>query len=97
MFQCLQERESSPAHQNFVHRYIELGNVGHCPNHESPTAVGHIAGRWVKAEDRSENTLSLLEEENNVFDEEWGAITAEEKDGKNISLSIMEKLITTFV
>jgi hypothetical protein len=92
MFQCLQERESSPSHQNFVHRYVELENVGHCPNHEAPTAVGHIASRWVRAEDRDANSLCLLDEEKDVFDEDWGEV-----DGKNVSLSFMENLITTFV
>jgi len=28
-------------------RYIELGNVGHCPNHEAPTAVARVLLPWI--------------------------------------------------
>ncbi len=97
MFQCLEEREESSSLQKYVHRYVELENVGHCPNHEAPTAVGHIASRWVRANNRSKVELNLLDEGCHDFDEEWGKIKANEVDGTNISLSVFEKLITTFV
>ena len=80
-----------------VHRYIELDNVGHCPNHEAPNTVGHIAGKWVKSQDRRKGHLVLLEKEELVIEESWGAVTAKEIDEREVSLTIMERLITTFV
>jgi len=100
MFQSLQEREGrdhSSSKPVPVHRYVELANVGHCPNHESPTAVGHITSRWVRAKDRSKQALALLDEEEQVIAEHWGAVTAKEVDASDISLSPMERLITSFV
>ena len=48
-----------------VQRYIELENVGHCPNHEAPNIVGHIATRWTRSKRnyRHPESLILLEEE----------------------------------
>ena len=80
-----------------VHRYIELDNVGHCPNHEAPITVGLIAGKWVNSLDRRNGQLVLLEEEELVVEESWGAVTAKEIDERDVSLSTMERLITTFV
>ena len=97
MFLSLKERESSESHKEYVHRYVELDNVGHCPNHEAPTATGHITSRWVKAQDRSKNTLTLLDGGQNMIQEDWGVTTAKEIPEKEISLTVIERLITSFV
>lgn len=102
MFQSLGERKKNHGINNVndavpVHRYIELDNVGHCPNHESPVAVGLIAGKWVNSLDRRKEHLVLLEKEELVIEETWGAVTAKEIDEGGVSLSMMERLITTFV
>jgi len=90
MFQCLQQRASSTG--AVAGRYLELENVGHCPNHEAPTAVSKICRRWLQNHDRA--SVPLLKDDDD-FSEEWGSIQAREV--KDVSLSIMEKLITTFV
>jgi pimeloyl-ACP methyl ester carboxylesterase len=97
MFQSLLMRRENSA----VHRYVELDNVGHCPNHESPTIVGHIANRWVTSRDRRKECLSLWDDQtmNDKFmvDEQWGTIIAREVDEEDASLTLMEKIITGFV
>lgn len=81
--------------KNTVHRYIELANCAHCPNHEAPSAVGDISKKWITTRDRSRDSLHLLDKE--YFEEPWGKIKANEIDEENAKLSIMEKVITTFV
>jgi len=62
MYQSLTQRQPP----QFVQRYVELENVGHCPNHEAPTAVGRIASRWMGSNsrgghvDRRTRSLSLF-------------------------------------
>lgn len=92
MFQSLQSRN-----RDSVHRYIELENVGHCPNHEAPGAVGQITSRWVNSQDRRKDHLQLLDGDRLVIEEPWGTVTANEIDESDVYLTIMERLITTFV
>jgi hypothetical protein len=42
------------------HRYVEITNAGHCPNHEAPQAVGYIVKSWVNALNRSKDCLSFV-------------------------------------
>ena len=44
MLQALEKR-----HPEKVHRYVELSNVGHCPNHEAPQAVARLLSAWADA------------------------------------------------
>ncbi|KAL3808727.1 hypothetical protein ACHAXA_010893 [Cyclostephanos tholiformis] len=37
-------------------RYVSLENVGHCPNHEAPTAVARVLSRWIGATSSSTKT-----------------------------------------
>mmetsp|Transcript_4650 Transcript_4650/g.8914 ORF Transcript_4650/g.8914 Transcript_4650/m.8914 type:complete len:470 (-) Transcript_4650:29-1438(-) len=96
MFQSLSSRGSSA-----VHRYVELDNVGHCPNHESPTAVGCIANRWMASKDRSQQQLSLWNDQNTrdkwIVDEPWGTVVAKEVNVQDASLTRMEKIIASLV
>jgi hypothetical protein len=78
---------------NVTQRYIELDNVGHCPNHEAPTAVAEILRRWINAPSRSFSPL--LDDEQMVFPEPWGDITAREVKETEAQLTIWEKLLTT--
>jgi len=97
MYQSLQQRN-----QNNIHRYIELDNVGHCPNHEAPQAVGFIASRWTSSGEktRDKEHLSLLNG-NDIdaitFHEPWGDVIAREINENEINLSLMEKIITSLV
>lgn len=96
MFQNLSSRGNSA-----VHRYVELENVGHCPNHESPTAVGYIVNRWMASKDRSQYELSLLDEQKArdqwIVEEPWGTVIAREVNERDASLTRVEQLITSFV
>lgn len=53
-----------------VQRYVELSRVGHCPNHEAPTAVAHVLTRWIHASSRRDPDLI----ENDVVRETWGEV-----------------------
>ena len=52
-----------------VHRYVEITNAGHCPNHEAPKAVGHLVKAWVDAKhgNRSKQQLALI---NNIIEQQ---------------------------
>lgn len=91
MLQALDQREP---HQ--VHRYIEIENAGHCPNHEAPQAVAHVVRSWVGAKDRTKEHLTLTEDKI-VFHEEWGETSAEELGANDIHLGMMDRLATSFI
>lgn len=90
MLQSLSRRQNAA-----VHRYVELDNVGHCPNHESPTAVGHIANRWLMSTDRSKQKLLLWDEQQSmepwVSEEPWGRVTAREVTEQSASLNLVDR------
>jgi hypothetical protein len=95
MLHALDERE--PHH---VHRYIEIENAGHCPNHEAPQAVAHLVRAWVGAEDRGRDHLTLVDKANNnkmIFREDWGETSVAERVADDISLGIMDRLATSFI
>lgn len=123
MYQSLQKRHDANDNDNdnsissntnaettsVVERYVELDNVGHCPNHEAPEAVGLIASRWMSTNQRHRRNLSLLNKiadadgetkahtDEVTIEEPWGDIVAREvKDGE-ISLSLMDRIITSMV
>lgn len=82
MYQSLTRR--SRRRNQCVQRYVELENVGHCPNHEAPTAVGRIASRWMGSSsgvsggdrnghvDRHARSLSLFHGESKEMDTHSG-------------------------
>ncbi len=89
MYQSLQERHenSNDSHDNKhapVHRYVELDNCGHCPNHEAATLVGMIASRWTSTNQRHKDSLCLLsnldKESSDVLfvKEPWGIVSGRE-------------------
>jgi pimeloyl-ACP methyl ester carboxylesterase len=45
-----------------AYRYVELSNVGHCPNHEAPNAVASIFHRWIefRSQGSTQSNVSLL-------------------------------------
>jgi len=92
MLQALEQREP-----NRVHRYIEVENCGHCPNHEAPQAVAKVVNAWVSAVDRSENVLRLVDTNGEVFSEPWGETAAREIKESEIDLTWLDKLAVTFV
>ena len=80
MLGALDKREPSK-----VHRYLEVENCGHCPNHEAPSAVAQAVNSWVEAADGSKSSLSLVPSGKQTFVEPWGetAMQEREKDLKN--------------
>lgn len=80
-----------------VQRYIEVENCGHCPNHEAPQAVANAVVAWVDQPHRSREALKLVNSERDVFHEPWGETAIVETEEHEISLSMMDRLATTFV
>lgn len=92
MLQALSERNNQ-----YVSRYVELENVGHCPNHEAPQAVAKVVSAWVNASDRRKDSLTLVDESSKVTAEEWAEIVMHEKEASEIPLSLLDRIATTFV
>jgi len=82
MYQSLAKRKQKHQH---VQRYIELENVGHCPNHEAPQIVGHIATRWTssKRNQRHKDCLVLLDPSDSDLDTDLDTDIAIDDEGKN--------------
>jgi len=87
-----------------VHRYVEITNAGHCPNHEAPQAVGHLVKSWVEAKDRSKKQLSLTgtatsktEQQHKKFREEWGEHSVSEYNREEIKLGWVDRFVTSFM
>jgi pimeloyl-ACP methyl ester carboxylesterase len=92
MLQALQQREPDR-----VHRYIEVENCGHCPNHEAPQAVAKVVNAWVGANDRTVDCLPLVNAAEETFSEAWGDTIAREYEENDILLSWADRLATTFL
>jgi molybdopterin-guanine dinucleotide biosynthesis protein A len=92
MLQALERREP-----NRVHRYVEVENCGHCPNHEAPQAVAKAVNEWVKADDRAIDQLQLVDADGEKFMELWGETILRERREKDIKLSWVDRLAVTFV
>jgi len=91
MIQSLNERKTT----SHCCRYLQLSNVGHCPNHEAPKAVGKAVSAWVGAADRSK--ASLVEGSKEVFQEDWGDVAMQELGAHEIHAGLIDMLAATFV
>ena len=91
MIQSLSDRETT----THCCRYLQLSNVGHCPNHEAPKAVGKAVSAWVRAADRRK--ASLVEGSKEVFHEDWGDIAMQELGAHEIQVGLIDMLAATFV
>mmetsp|Transcript_18731 Transcript_18731/g.26386 ORF Transcript_18731/g.26386 Transcript_18731/m.26386 type:complete len:431 (+) Transcript_18731:106-1398(+) len=97
MLGSLRKRGIGLTSEKHVHRYIELENVGHCPNHEAPKAVGMIVNRWTQTLDRNKNSLPLLDGSKYRVKEKWGEVIIKEIDEDDAQMNLYEKVITTMV
>jgi pimeloyl-ACP methyl ester carboxylesterase len=70
-------------------RYVEIDQVGHCPNHESPKSTAFLLDAWWK--DRQLPTGAVC------MQETWGATTLQERRMEEIPLSLVDRLAVTFV
>ena len=78
-------------------RYLELENVGHCPNHEAPQAVGHAIRSWVSSVSHKLNDLSLVNGDSQVFSEPWADIAIRELKQHEIPMNIIDHIATALV
>lgn len=92
MMNALDQREPSK-----IHRYIEISNTGHCPNHEAPTAVSYLLRSWTGTEDRRSTSLTLVDESPKIFQEDWGHHSVNECGADEIQVGFIDRLATTFV
>jgi len=85
---------SSPA-VAATQRYVSLLNSGHCPNHESPTAVARVLLPWINSQDRS--NVQLVSDSNAIIKEPWSTdisaheVTIEESN----NMGIMDRIVST--
>lgn len=79
-----------------VCRYIQLSNVGHCPNHEAPRAVAKAVSAWIDDEKRDAENLTLIKGTEEIR-EEWAIVYAKEMQEEDIELSLIDFLAVTFV
>jgi len=93
MMAALAERK----HPGRVQRYIELDNVGHCPNHEAPQAVAKAVTKWIANKDKSKENLSLVEGDTELLHEPWGDITMREMDANTMQISLLDKIVARLV
>lgn len=92
MLQALNGRKNGT-----VQRYIEIGNCGHCPNHEAPQAVGSVLNKWVNAVNHAEVSLVQGSEKKEIIDEAWGPTPISERQEEDIELSLLDLVAVTFV
>lgn len=79
-----------------VCRYIQLSNVGHCPNHEAPRSVAKAVSAWIDADKRDAESLTLMEGTEEIR-EDWAIVYAKEMQEEDIELSLIDFLAVTFV
>lgn len=77
-----------------VHRYLELENVGHCPNHEAPQAVGQALRSWVTERKRSLEALPLVNGTHQVIREPWADVIIRELHHDEIEESLIDRIAT---
>lgn len=93
MYDILSQRNFS---SKPVQRYIELENVGHCPNHEAPQAVAAAVKRWLDME-RKQYNVPLVDSSGETFHEQWGQITSRELNAEDAKMTIMDRIMSEFV
>ena len=81
-----------------VHRYVELEDTGHCPNHEAPQATAAAVNRWLAACTPGERSVvELVHGGRERFAEPWGEIVMREVSKNEISLNFLDRLVTKLI
>ena len=92
-----------------VQRYVSLENVGHCPNHEAPTAVARVVLPWIRAgasssssQDQQQqnryNVPLVVHDGSDVTREPWGAVRAYEVSlDESSDLGVMDRVVSSIV
>jgi len=107
MYQTLASSSRRNKQQQQQQRYIELQNIGHCPNHEAPVAVSRTLHRWISSSSSSgdgttTDVVKLVdnEEDCDVIQEvSWGgqSILKEVKEQDIGDASLLDKIMTSMV
>ena len=107
MLLALEKREGIRHHKNSskksnrppFHRYVEISNAGHCPNHEAPRAVSHLVNKWVDCteRDRSKMNLNLATDKALLFVEDWGETIVHERRRDDIEVGWIDKIVTSIM
>ena len=87
MLQALDTRQPDA-----IHRYVELSNVGHCPNHEAPKATAMVLNDWWSLEEKERSLGGAFS-----IREAWGETTVQERAHTEIPLTLVDRLAVTFV
>jgi len=102
----LRDLSERPPNAAVHHRYVELSNVGHCPNHEAPMAVARVLSRWLgphlssSSANRSSDALQLVlraDGDGEIVEETWGETVVSERSEDEIQLSFVDRLATAIV
>jgi pimeloyl-ACP methyl ester carboxylesterase len=94
-----------------IYKYIELSNVGHCPNHEAPIATSSILMKWfhqIMSNDNPKQKLTTAsntllqqdqqEQSNRVMvNESWGTTIVQERSINDISMSWMDQIVIAMI
>jgi len=94
MYKCLSQRDSADGN---IHRYVELDNVGHCPNHEAPAAVGRVVRRWLDAGKAGRGSTYLVDGNHEQVSELWGNVIIREADADDSELNLVDKIIASLL
>ena len=90
---------SSP-HHNMYH-YVELSNVGHCPNHEAPIATAMVLTKWLQQQQQQQSQWTNQENINQclfdgkqpvVVEETWGTTIVQERNANEIPLDWLDQI-----
>ena len=78
-------------------RFVSLGNVGHCPNHEAPKAVAQVMIPWLNADDSEERRVVPLDLLRRV-NEPWGEVLIREIPiEESESLGLLDRVVSSMV
>ena len=100
MHVTLDERRSEEARTTVstaAHRFVTLDNVGHCPNHEAPTAVARVLLPWLNANDSDQRRVVPLGSQT-LIKEPWGEVFIREVSiDESRSLGLVDRVVSTMV
>jgi len=107
MLLALEERVGIHQHNNnnkdssssspFHHRYVEISNSGHCPNHECPRAVGYLVNQWVDVDCKETDRSATPPQKPLSFAEEWGEMSVRERNRSDIQVGWKDKIVTAMM
>ena len=78
-------------------RFVTLENVGHCPNHEAPSAVARVLIPWLTAEVSEERSKLSLDSAIQI-QEPWGEVLVREVlIEESESLGLIDRVVSAMV